>query len=143
MADPITIIGTAGAAANVLSALTSTIDTFRKLWIEWRDADFVFLNLIAQLTALRAAVDKIHKWILADTEAHHQLIMDLDLSLYCCQMLFEKIDSRLSELCLNDDGLDSLSKIKLIFGGKSVDNIQKMIEQQTNALTLLLTACNW
>ena len=143
MADPVTIIGTAGAAANVISVLTSAIDNSRKFCIEWRDADFIFLNLIAQLTALRAAVEKIQDWILSDTEAHHQLIMDLDLSLYCCQILIEKIDSKLSEFSLNDLRLDRISKIKLLFGGKSMDNIQKMIERQTHALTLLLTACNW
>ena len=143
MADPVTIIGTASAAANVLSVLTSTIDIFHRFRIEWKNADFMFLNLIAQLTALRAAVNKIQEWILAETEAHHQLIMDLDLSLHCCQMLIGKMNSKLSELCLDDEGLDFVGKIKFLFGGKSVDSIQKMIERQTNALTLLLAACNW
>ena len=143
MADPVTIIGTAGAAANVLSTLTSTIETFHKLCLEWRNADFTFLNLIAQLTALRAAVNKIQDWILAETEAHPQLNMDLDLSLYCCYTLIDKMNSKISGLCADDRRMSLASKLKLLFDGKSMDSMQKMIERQTNALTLLLAAYSW
>jgi hypothetical protein len=43
----------------------------------------------------------------------------------------------------NHQGVDFSSKVKLVFGNKGVDDVQKMLEQQTAALALVLTACNW
>lgn len=69
--------------------------------------------------------------------------MDLDLSLTCCKALVERMRCQLSKFHLNADAkLDTASKIKLILGGKFMDDIQKMVERQT-ALNLLLTACGW
>jgi len=35
-----------------------------------------------------------------------------------------------------------MNKLKLVFNAKGLQDVQKMIEAQTTALTLLLTACN-
>ena len=145
MADPITIIGTAGAAANIIEVLNSTISSLRQLHNQWKDADFTLMNLAAQLAALKAALGKIQEWMLSGTaDPHHQLVMDLDLSMSCCQALVGRMGSKVSELNYKENGkLDNKSRVKLVFGGKSMEEIQKMVERQTNALTLLLTACNW
>ena len=143
MADPITIFSTAGAAASIVAALGSTIEAFQKAFLEWKDADFTIHTWITQLTTLRAAVNKILEWLTGETELHHQLIMDLDGSLSCCQTMIRKMDSKLSYLGVNDSGLDNVGKIKLLFSSKSMDHLQRKIEQQINGLTLLLTACNW
>jgi hypothetical protein len=145
MADPISIIGTFGAAANIVDVIGKTISTIRELRDEWKEADLTFLSLAAQLTALKAALTKIKEW--TDNEfgdPHHQLVMDLDVSMSCCRMLIGKIDLLLSKLHhTGDETLDFSSKVKLVFGNKNIDDVQKLIEQQTSALTLLLTACNW
>jgi hypothetical protein len=145
MADPISIIGTFGAAANIVDVIGKTISTIRELRDEWKEADLTFLSLAAQLTALKAALTKIKEWM--DNEfgdPHHQLVMDLDVSMSCCRMLIGKIDLLLSKLHHTaDETLDFSSKVKLVFGNKNIDDVQKLIEQQTSALTLLLTACNW
>jgi len=147
MVDPISLIGTAGSVANIIDVVAKTIDTIRELANEYKDADLRFFSLVSQLTALRAAFDKILEWMGMDMDPgdpHHQLIMDLDLSMTCCRMLVGKIDDMLAELRQEDDGkLDFASKVKLVFGSKNINGIQKLIEQQTGALTLLLTACNW
>jgi hypothetical protein len=39
--------------------------------------------------------------------------------------------------------LELRQKFKVVFGSAGPENIQKTIERQTSALTLLLTACNW
>ncbi|EXJ67286.1 guanine nucleotide-binding protein subunit alpha, other [Cladophialophora psammophila CBS 110553] len=49
---------------------------------------------------------------------------------------------KIKEWMDSDLGDARYHKAKLALGGKNVDNIQKLIEQQTSALTLLLTACN-
>ena len=145
MADPISIIGTAGAVANIIDVLGKTISTIRELRNEWKEADITFLSLVAQLTALRASLTKTKEWTDTDpADPHYQLVMDLDVIISCCRMLIGKIDTRLSELQQTvNEKLDFSSKVKLVFGSKSMDNLQKLIEQQTSALTLLLTACNW
>lgn len=144
MADPISIIGTFGAAANIIDVVGKTISTIRELRDEWKEADLTFLSLAAQLTALTAGLTKIKEWM--DNELgdlHHQLVMDLEVSMSCCRTLIGKIDVLLSELHQTaDETLDFSSKVKLVFGSKNIDDVQKLIEQQTSALTMLLTACN-
>ncbi|KAF2810536.1 uncharacterized protein BDZ99DRAFT_443396, partial [Mytilinidion resinicola] len=144
MADPFTIIGTTGAVVGIIDVLGKSISALREIHERWKDADFMLLNLAAQLTALRAALREIQTWIDSKTgEPHHQLVMDLDLSMACCKMLVAKIDKSISELQVTAaHNLDFGSKIKVVFGNKTMDSLQKMVERQTNALTLLLSACN-
>ena len=142
--DPITAIGTAGAIANIIDVVSKIIKSLRDLCDRWKDADFTLLNLITQLTALRAALSKIQEWIdsdLADIPQHHQLVMDLDLSITCCRMLINKMDAQVSEVNRTaDDTLNIRSKIRVVFGAKASEDLQKPIERQIGALTLLLAA---
>ncbi|KAH8691000.1 hypothetical protein GQ44DRAFT_797039, partial [Phaeosphaeriaceae sp. PMI808] len=62
MVDPITIISTVGALANIIDLMSKTIKSIRDLPGRWKQADLEFLSLAAQLTALRAALDKIQQW---------------------------------------------------------------------------------
>lgn len=146
MADPFSIIGTVASVGNIIELLGKSINTIRELQTKWQDADLISLSLASQMGVLRAALIKIQDWIEADpSEAHHQLIMDLDSSLLCCKTLVGKIDGQLSTLQQNssDGSLATASKIKLILGSHDIEGLQKMIERQTNTLTLLLTACTW
>ncbi len=54
----------------------------------------------------------------------------------------DKIDVLVSGLQMTDETLDISSKVKLVIGSKTIDHVQKLIEQQTSALTLLLTTYN-
>lgn len=77
-------------------------------------------------------------------DPHHQLVMDLELSITCCWMLVSKLDFEVSQLSQSDDrDLDKRSKLKLVVKNGTLEELQKMVERQTNALTLLLTVCNW
>ena len=62
MADPITIIGTVGAVANIIELVSKTINSIRDLRGKWKEADLAFLSLASQLTTLRAALTKIQEW---------------------------------------------------------------------------------
>ena len=145
MADIISIIGTAGAIANIIDVLAKTVSTLRDLHNQWKEADFTLFNLIAQLTALKAALNKIGEWMDTDSvEPHHQLVMDLDISISCCRMLITKMNSQISKLHPSPGNtLNSQGKMKLMLKNGTLEELQKMVERQTNALTLLLTACNW
>jgi guanine nucleotide-binding protein G(i) subunit alpha len=87
-------------------------------------------------------LSKIQEWIDCDLgepgEPHHQLVMDLEIPMTCCRMLISRMDAEISELYQQStETLDTASKVKLIFEGKTMDELQKMIERQTDALTLL------
>lgn len=144
MTELFTIIATAGAVANIIDVLSSAITAIHELRTRWRDSDIAFLGLVSQLSALKAALTKIKEW--TDTnpaEQHHQLVMDLNGSISCCRMLICKVDTQLSELRQDtDETLDLASKVKFVIGNRGMDDLQKMIGHQVNALTLLLTACN-
>jgi hypothetical protein len=145
MADPISIIGTASSVASIIDVLVKTVSTLRELHNQWKQADLTLVNLIAQLTALKAGLDKIQEWMDTDmVETHHQLVMDLEVSISCCRMLITMLQSHVSELHQNaGNTLDFENKMKLIVKNGTLEELQKMVERQTIAFTLLLTACNW
>jgi hypothetical protein len=145
--DPISIIGTAGAIANIIEVISTTISSLRALHERWKDADMMILNLFTQLLSLRAALNKITEWIssdLAGDPQHHQLVIDLEESITCCKMLMESINTHLSKLNWKaENTLNSASKIRVVFEDKANNDFQTFIQMQTSALILLLTACNW
>jgi hypothetical protein len=146
MADPLTIIGSIGAVANIIDLVTKTISSIRDVRGQWKDADLAFLSLTSQLSALRAALVKIREW--SDNELSidpdYQLIMDLDVSMGCCRMLVGKFDEFFLKLDQTaDEPFDFAGKVKFVFGTRDLDDVQRMVERQVGAMTLLLTACNW
>ena len=130
--DPITILGTAGAVANIVDVITKTIKSLRELHDRWEDADLTIVNLMSQLNSLRAALQKISEWIssnLANEPQHHQLVIDLEDSLTCCHMLMKSMDTEIAKLDWNEkDALDLGSKIRVVFETKVSQDFQKFIK---------------
>ena len=59
-------------------------------------------------------------------------------------MLVKSMDDQLARLQYgSDDKLDLDSRLRIVFEDKTSHDFQKYIKRQTNALTLLLVACNW
>lgn len=145
MADPLTIIGAAASVASIVDLIGKTVSALHTLHSRWKEADFTFINLIAQLTALKAALSKLQGWMDIDMgEPHYQLVMDLEASVACCRMLVRRMDSEVEDLRQNSGtGLDAQDKIKLMARNGTLEELQKMVDRQTSALTLLLTVCNW
>ena len=145
MADPLTAIGALASVASIIDVLGKSINTIRNLRSQYDDADLNLVNFVAQLTALRAALTKIKGWSEHEfNDPYHQLVMDLDASVDCCALLVRTLDDRLSALRRkNTGGLKSTAKMKLAIGAYDIENMQKMIQRQAEALNLLLTACNW
>ena len=141
MADPLTIVGALGSVAGIIDVLGKSISTIRELQNDWKRADVYVLNIGAQLIALKTALAKIQEWMDNDSVgSHHQLVMDRDIVITCCKTLVENVDANLSRLKRDQDGkLDMSAKIKLVFGS-NMDELPKMIERQTVALTAILSA---
>lgn len=143
--DPISIIGLAASVAGVINLVSGTLSTVTALKLQWEDADLVVLTVETQLIAFKAALTRIEAWInnAMDTQ-FYQLVMDLEKTIACCQLLAAKIGSDLANLERSSGNvLELTSKLKLLFKGAGIREIQRMMESQTSALTLLLTVCNW
>ena len=125
--DPLTIIGTTAAIAQMVSIICRTIKTWRELQ--------------------KAALNKLSEWTssdLAREEQHHQLIIDLGESIICCRMLIESMDDHVHRMDFNArEGLELGRRIRFVLEDKATRDFQIFIQRQTSALTLLLTACNW
>ncbi|MCJ1402596.1 hypothetical protein MMC11_005816 [Xylographa trunciseda] len=132
--------------ADIAGLIGKTIKVLRELHNRWNTADITILNLIVQLTSLKAALNKISEWIssdLVDEPQHHQLLLDLEDSLTCCRILINSMDDQVSNLDWTTvNTLDIGSRIRVVFENKTSKDFQKYIKRQTSALTLLLTACN-
>ena len=147
MDDSMTSIGSAALVTGIVEVLAKSIGKLHKLHNRWKQADLMFMNLIAQLTALKAALVNLEEWLNTGEregpDPHHQLIMDMELMIKCCKTLAHKIETQVSELYLNaDQVLDFESKVRLMLKNSTLRNLQKMVDRQTNALTTLLTVCN-
>ena len=146
MAEPLAVVGIAASIGAIVELLSKSIRLLHQLRQHYTDADLTFLNLVSRVTALKASLAKIKEWAdndLARVDPHDQLIMDLDDSITCCRIFVEIIHAEIAELTQKKDGtLDFTSRTKLVFSGRSMCDLQKKVERQTNALILLLTACN-
>ncbi|KAH8684484.1 G-protein alpha subunit-domain-containing protein [Tricladium varicosporioides] len=144
MADPISIIGAIGAVANIVDVVVKTISTLRELHNQWRESDFTLVNLISQLVCLKAGLNKIQEWLdFEEADPHHQLVMDLEVSLSCCRILVSKIEAHTLDLKQNGNStLDLENKMKFLVRKGTLEDLQRMVERQSIGITLLLTACN-
>jgi hypothetical protein len=141
MAEICALIGTIGAVCNIVECINKTINLIGDVRSRWKTAELALLSLTSQLTALRAALQEIQRWLETNAEEmHHQLTMDLDITLSCCQLLTTELEAHLSSLQTESNTPD---KIRMVMRGQNANDIQKFIDHQTTALTLLLTACNW
>jgi guanine nucleotide-binding protein G(i) subunit alpha len=146
MVDPIACIGAAASIAGIIDVLSRSIALVSRLTEQWNDSQLAFMSLQTQLQALRGALDQIKTWIdLSEaSDIHHQLTMDLDSIIHCCKSLVSRLNSHLETLARDSSGqLRALGKLRLIIGGRNINEIQKMVEKQVGALNLLLAACNW
>ncbi|KAF5530371.1 GNA-3 g alpha subunit GNA-3 [Fusarium napiforme] len=144
MADPLSIIGTAGAIANIIDVLTKTITTVCDMRQAWKIADLSVFAFENQLNLLKFALFEIQKWTESrSSEQSHQLVMQVDSCVTCCRLLIGKIDGEVSQFQKTAAGdLELGSKLSFLFKTKDMEQIQRMVDQQTHTLTLLLTACN-
>lgn len=145
MAELLAVVGSVGAIINIIDGASKIISVIHNLQHQWHDADLTALSLASQLSAFRAALRRIHEWLDSEVPAaHHQLIMDLDETLSFCNLLIIQVeDLSLGWEKLLEDPKSIASRWKVTFGNKDLDKVLVLVERQTNALTLLLSACSW
>jgi hypothetical protein len=144
MADPISVLGAVAGVIQIIDVLGKSISGLDNLRSQWQSSDLALLSLQAQLGALSAALTKIQEWTESgDEEIHHQLVMDLKISMDCCKVLASKVYEDISDLQKTKGGtLVLMAKARFMFRRNGLGELQSMIDRQTSALTLLLSACN-
>ncbi|KAK4452219.1 hypothetical protein QBC34DRAFT_274095, partial [Podospora aff. communis PSN243] len=143
MADPISIVGTAGAVLGIIDVLAKTIRSLQDLRAQWKTIDTVVLTFELQLTSLNAALTQIKRWMDANSkDPHYQLAIDLDRCVSHCQLLVATISAEIDALKATEADQSIAGKVTLLFKTQGMAEIQKMIDHVTNALGLLLSACN-
>jgi len=141
--DPVTAFGTASAVISIIDALAKVITTISSLATQWTATDLAILSFQSQLAALQTGLENIKEWRqLNFQDQQAQLMNDIDRCLRCCGLLIEKLEQEFGQLQTVDGLADTGSKLRFLFKSKELQDIQMMIERQTSALNLLLTAYN-
>ena len=67
---------------------------------------------------------------LASVAQHHQLVIDLDITIRCCRKLIQSMDRTLSRLNLSEQHLDLNSKVRAVFEDRATRDFQTFIERK-------------
>ncbi|KAF2116362.1 G-protein alpha subunit-domain-containing protein [Lophiotrema nucula] len=128
--------------ANI-ERLRQSIDALRQLHDRWKDSSGTFINLIAQLTALKSNLGEMQDWMnYAINDMHPQLLMDLDVLMISCGMLVRNVDTLILQLRQPaQDNADIAVKMKFAVARRSMNRLRDVAKRQTDAVTLLLAAC--
>lgn len=123
--------------------VTGMIKSLQELRRHWKEADLTVPLLISQLTTLKAALNQIAEWIsssLVDIPQYRQLIIDLEESLGSCNDLITFMDHHMAKLAWTEtQALTYESRVRVILEGKAIKDCLNHLNNQSNALNLLLT----
>jgi guanine nucleotide-binding protein subunit alpha len=145
MADEKRVFALMSAVGTNLDRLRQSIDALRQLHDRWKDSSGSFINLIAQLTALKSNLSEMQDWMnFAIQDIHPQLLSDLDLLMVSCGAMVRSLDSLIAQLRQpNHDNMDFAIRMRHAIGSRSMRRLQSVAKRQTDAVSLLLAACKW
>lgn len=133
------------AVGSNMDRLRQSINSLRQLHDRWKDGNGTFINLIAQLTALKSNLGEMQDWMnYAIHDMHPQLLTDLDLLMTSCALLVRELDTLIARLRQPDhDNTDWAIKLKFAVGSRTMNRLRGVAKRQTDAVNLLLAACKW
>ncbi|CAH0017846.1 unnamed protein product [Clonostachys rhizophaga] len=142
--DPASVIGLAGAVAGLADVIARTVVTLSDLRNAYNQSDFKLSALICQLATLKASLSHIAEMVNTSygnaPSPSIQFCEDLRVSMYGCEAMVSALDTRLARFHQNEgNGLSILGKIEIVLDDSTIDEYLSMLNNQTNALQLLLT----
>ncbi|KAF2704442.1 P-loop containing nucleoside triphosphate hydrolase protein [Pleomassaria siparia CBS 279.74] len=131
------------ALGATMSQLRQSINAMRELLDHFKDPDRTFINLIAQLSALKSKLGEMYDGMrYAISDMHQQLLLDMDLILHSCGMLIHTLDQLIAHVHQPDhDKTDWAIKLKFAVASRSMNRLRGVAKRQTDAVNLLLAAC--
>jgi len=139
------VMSTITAVASNIDRLRQSINSLRQLHDRWKDGNGTFINLIAQLTALKSNISEMQDWMnYAISDLHSQLLLDLDVLMTSCAMLVKNLDALIVQLREpSHDNMDMAIKLRFVVGKRCMNRLRDVAKRQTDAVSLLLAACKW
>jgi len=145
--DPVSVLGLISSLITIADVIKGSLTRLRSLQSNYQNSSLAISLLIGQLNTLKAALDQITEWVsssLVNITKHQQLVLDLDTSVESCKVLLMFLDQRIGQLTWSDeDALDVKGKIVFLWEKLGLNDFTNHLNNQTNALNLLLTALNW
>lgn len=145
--DPISMIGVVGSVVRIVDVISKNVHFLCCLQTKYRKADLTLSLLIGQLSTLKAALNQISEWIDSElnTPKHEQLVEDLTTALHGCHVLISLLDARVDEFHQDEitKKLSPLDKVALLWEESETKEYLTHLNNQINALNLLLTAIQW
>lgn len=145
--EPVSIISLVGSVVSIVDVIGRSLSYLLDLQTKYRKANLTISLLIGQLSTLKAALNQISEWITASlvgVPQHEQLVADLDVSIEACKILILVLDDRIS--CLERGAISELrtvDKVQFLWEEKGMTDYLNHLNNQINALNLLLTALQW
>jgi hypothetical protein len=145
--DPVSILGLVSSLITIADVIKSSLTRLRSLQSNYQNSSLAVSLLIGQLNTLKAALDQITEWVSSsffNIPKHQQLISDINTSVESCKVLLSFLGQRIGQLTWNDeDTLDVKGRIVFMWEKLGLDEFTNHLNNQTNALNLLLTALSW
>ncbi|KAF2197046.1 hypothetical protein GQ43DRAFT_475791 [Delitschia confertaspora ATCC 74209] len=143
MADDKRVIALTKAVATNVDRLRQSINSLRQLHDRWNDGHGTFINLIAQLTALKSNLSEMQDWMnYSISDLHPQLLQDLDVLMTSCGMLVRNLDALAVQLRRPDhDHVDWAIKLRFVVSRRCMNQLRDVARRQADAVNLLLAAC--
>lgn len=143
--DPLSIVGAVGSILGIIDLATRSIKTLTDLQGRYTSIGLRARILIGQLSTLKAALGQIKEVLdLLDPGSRiedSQISVDITTSLSCCEAIMSLLDQRLSRM--QEDHLTMRDKTSILWHEKETTDFQSLLNNQVNALNLLLTALQW
>ncbi|KAL9117504.1 MAG: hypothetical protein Q9187_005958 [Circinaria calcarea] len=145
--DPASIIALAASVISIIDVIGKSLSFLLDLQTKYRKASLTVSLLIGQLSTVKAALNQISQWIttsLVGVPQHQQLVADLDVSLEACKVLVLVLDDRIfrHESSLTSQ-VKAAAKARFLWEEKDMNDYLNLLNNQINALNLLLTALQW
>jgi len=146
--DPVSIIGLAGSLVGITDVVARSLKSLINLQSKYRSSNLVVSLIIGQLTTINAALNQITEWVtgsLATIPLHGQLVADLQVSLESCYVLILVIEERIEALEQEQDSgnLTLKGKVGFLLEEGGLNEFTNLLNNQINALNLLITALHW
>ena len=152
--DPISIVGVASASAQIAQFIGQTIQGLCTLRGKFKDADLTIHLLIAELSAIRAAVSQLRDWAewnSNDSPKEAEYMKGMEVALEGCQaameVLAEEIKELVAEPATRGDqtsfSLGFMAKAKVVWNEDTIKGHQDRLHAQVQAINLLLQASHW
>ncbi|PIG82677.1 hypothetical protein AARAC_006427 [Aspergillus arachidicola] len=141
--DPLSVVGAVGSILGIIDLATRSIKTLTDLQGRYTSIGLRAKILIGQLSTLNAALGQIKQVLdllgpgkpIGDDS---QISLDITTSLSCCEAIMSLLDQRLSRV--QQDHLTMREKTGILWHEKETTDFQSLLNNQVNALNLLLTA---